>query len=245
MASHQQQQTNFGTLHGHSAGILARLHRGALGLSALALSLALAGCASKPPPARASKPAAKSSPSASSSADSEPRASAKETWEPAKASPSTKKKPPPKKSASAKAEPPPRAEKQPPVTAAERNFRRPAAGEVIAKFDGRGNKGLDFGGAQGDPVYASREGKVVYSAGGLRGYGQLIMIKHDARYVTAYAHNSQLLVKEGQSVKRGQVIARMGSTDTNRVKLHFELRRNGTAVDPAPYFASGEGADGH
>lgn len=126
------------------------------------------------------------------------------------------------------------------VGKADKNFLRPSTGTVIARFDGRANKGLDFTGSKGDPVYASREGRVVYASGGLRGYGQLILVKHDAHYVTAYAHNSQLLVKEGQAVKRGQLIARMGSTDADRVKLHFELRRNGSAVDPMPYFASGQ-----
>ncbi|MGJ7509644.1 M23 family metallopeptidase [Variovorax sp. GT1P44] len=125
---------------------------------------------------------------------------------------------------------------------ADRNFLKPAGGAVIARFDGRRNKGVDFAGGKGDPVYAARDGRVVYSAAGPRGYGQLVMIKHDASYVTAYAHNSQLLVKEGQSVKRGQVIARMGSTESDRVKLHFELRKNGNAVDPLQYLESGEAA---
>jgi len=134
-----------------------------------------------------------------------------------------------------------RAEPQPAAVAkADRNFLRPASGAVVARFDGRGNKGVDFAGSKGDPVHAARDGKVVYSAVGPRGYGQLIMIKHDSAYVSAYAHNSQLLVKEGQSVKRGQVIARMGDSEANRVKLHFELRKNGNAVDPALYFESAE-----
>jgi lipoprotein NlpD len=128
------------------------------------------------------------------------------------------------------------------VAKADRIFLKPSGGTVIARFDGRGNKGVDFAGAKGDPVYAARDGRVVYSAAGPRGYGQLVMIKHDASYVTAYAHNSQLLVKEGQSVKRGQVIARMGNTESDRVKLHFELRKNGNAVDPLQYLESGEAA---
>jgi lipoprotein NlpD len=126
------------------------------------------------------------------------------------------------------------------VPAAERIFLRPAAGAVLARFDGRANKGVDFAGSMGDQVVAARAGQVVYAAQGPRGYGQLVMIKHDATYVTAYAHNSQLLVKEGQSVKRGQAIARMGSTDTDRVKLHFEVRRGGSAVDPLRYLAAEE-----
>ena len=126
------------------------------------------------------------------------------------------------------------------VARAARTLLRPASGTVVARFDGRVNKGVDFAGSKGDPVHAARDGKVVYSAVGPRGYGQLIMIKHDSAYVSAYAHNSQLLVKEGQSVKRGQVIARMGDSEANRVKLHFELRKNGNAVDPALYFESAE-----
>jgi len=205
---------------------------GAMGVASLLVSIALAGCATKPDKAPAPKPSARSAPSSPASAPVE------------EASP--KKKSPPRKSASAKAAPSaaqPPAEKSPPVGKAERNFLRPATGDVIAKFNGRANKGVDFAGAKGDPVYASRDGKVVYAAATLRGYGQLVMIKHDAHYVTAYAHNSQLLVKEGQSVKRGQMIARMGNTETDRVKLHFELRRDGSAVDPMGYFGGGERAD--
>jgi lipoprotein NlpD len=113
---------------------------------------------------------------------------------------------------------------------------RPVSGPVIARFDGRSHKGMIFAGAQGDPVQAARAGQVVYSDLGPRGYGQVIMIKHDPIFLTVYAHNSQLLVKKGQTVKKGQLIARMGRTEADRVKLRFELRRNGTAVDPAQHF---------
>lgn len=92
----------------------------------------------------------------------------------------------------------------------------------------------------GDPVYAARGGQVVFAAQGPRGYGQLVMIKHDGAFMTAYAHNSQVLVKDGQKVQRGQVISRMGSTDADRVKLHFELRRGGAAVDPLRYLTAQE-----
>jgi lipoprotein NlpD len=85
---------------------------------------------------------------------------------------------------------------------------------------------------------------VVYASAGLRGYGRMVMIKHDATYLTAYAHNSELLVKEGAAVKRGQVIALMGDTEADRVKLHFELRRNGNAVDPTGYFMAAAGDPG-
>lgn len=131
---------------------------------------------------------------------------------------------------------PPATGRSEPVSKAERTFVLPSQGKVIQRFDGRNNKGIDYAGNEGDPVVAARDGKVVYAAAGPRGYGQLVMIKHDALFVTAYAHNSQLLVKEGQSVKLGQTIARMGRTETDRVKLHFELRKNGNAVNPEPYF---------
>jgi lipoprotein NlpD len=130
------------------------------------------------------------------------------------------------------------------VAKADRTFLRPARGAIIQGYDGRNNKGIDFAGARGDPVYAARDGKVVYASDGLRGYGQMVMIRHDATYLTAYAHNSELLVKEGAAVKRGQVIALMGNTETDRVKLHFELRRNGNAVDPAGYFMAAAGDPG-
>ena len=95
----------------------------------------------------------------------------------------------------------------------------------------------------GDPVRAIADGQVVYAAAGLRAYGQLVIVKHDKVYISAYAHNRKLLVKEGQSVKAGQVIAEMGDTGTDRVKLHFELRRNGVAVDPSPYLERSDGND--
>jgi len=114
---------------------------------------------------------------------------------------------------------------------------------VVARFDGGSNKGVDFGGAKGDPVRAAGDGQVVFAAATLRGYGRLVMIKHDATYMSAYAHNSELLVKEGQAVKRGQVIARMGNTESATVKLHFELRRSGSAIDPMPFLTGANTAD--
>jgi lipoprotein NlpD len=111
----------------------------------------------------------------------------------------------------------------------------PAQGSVLAGFDESKNKGLDIGGKAGDPIIASADGRVVYSGAGLRGYGNLIILKHNNTYLTAYAHNQTLLVKEDQSVKKGQKIAEMGSSDADRVKLHFELRRQGKPVDPAKY----------
>ncbi len=129
------------------------------------------------------------------------------------------------------------------VARADRNFDRPTRGPVIRNFDGVRNKGIDFAGAQGDPVYAAREGKVVYAADGILGYGRMILIQHDKTFLSAYAHNSELLVKSGETVRRGQLIARMGSTEADRVELHFELRRAGNAVDPTPYFLPLDGSN--
>ena len=111
----------------------------------------------------------------------------------------------------------------------------PGTGTVIASFDEAKNKGLDLGGKAGDPVVAAADGRVVYAGAGLRGYGNLIILKHNNTYLTAYAHNQALLVKEDQTVRKGQKIAEMGSSDADRVKLHFEIRRQGKPVDPAKY----------
>ena len=106
---------------------------------------------------------------------------------------------------------------------------------VLAGFDEVKNKGLDIAGKAGDPVLASADGRVVYAGAGLRGYGNLIILKHNNTYLTAYAHNQTLLVKEDNSVRKGQKIAEMGSSDADRVKLHFEIRRQGKPVDPSKY----------
>jgi lipoprotein NlpD len=111
----------------------------------------------------------------------------------------------------------------------------PAPGAVIAGFDEAKNKGLDLSGKAGDPVLAAGDGRVVYAGAGLRGYGNLVILKHNNTYLTAYAHNQTLLVKEDQSVRKGQKIAEMGQSDADRVKLHFEIRRQGKPVDPARY----------
>jgi lipoprotein NlpD len=109
----------------------------------------------------------------------------------------------------------------------------PAKGKLVAQFSESASlKGIDIAGAAGDAIVASAPGRVVYAGSGLRGYGKLVIIKHNATYLTAYAHNKDLLVKEGQSVTRGQKIAEMGSSDTDRVKLHFEIRRLGKPMDP-------------
>jgi lipoprotein NlpD len=111
----------------------------------------------------------------------------------------------------------------------------PVNGELLAGFDELKNKGLDIGGKAGTPVLASADGRVVYAGAGLRGYGNLIILKHNNTYLTAYAHNQALMVKEDQTVRKGQKIAEMGSSDADRVKLHFEVRRQGKPVDPAKY----------
>ena len=106
---------------------------------------------------------------------------------------------------------------------------------MVAGFDEARNKGLDIAGRAGEPVVAAADGRVVYAGAGLRGYGNLVIVKHNNTYLTAYAHNQTLLVKEDQTVRRGQKIAEMGSSDADRVKLHFEIRRQGKPVDPARY----------
>jgi lipoprotein NlpD len=111
----------------------------------------------------------------------------------------------------------------------------PAQGNLLATFDEAKNKGFDIAGKAGDPIVAAADGRVVYAGSGLRGYGNLIILKHNNIFLTAYAHNQTLLVKEDQNVKRGQKIAEMGSTDTDQVKLHFEIRRQGKPVDPAKF----------
>ena len=110
----------------------------------------------------------------------------------------------------------------------------PAKGKMTSEFN-ETNKGIDIAGKVGEPILAASDGKVVYAGNSLRGYGNLVIVKHDNTYLTAYAHNSKLLVKEGDSVRKGQKIAEMGDTDTNSPKLHFELRVNGKPVNPTPY----------
>jgi len=109
----------------------------------------------------------------------------------------------------------------------------PASGPVVTSFDEVRSKGLAIGGKAGDAVLAAADGRVVYAGSGLRGYGNLVIVKHNGTYLTAYAHNQTLLVKEDQTVKRGQKIAEMGSSDAERVQLHFEIRRQGKPIDPA------------
>ena len=126
----------------------------------------------------------------------------------------------------------PAAKVEPAVGSDEIVWAWPAKGKLIGTFSESGNKGLDIAGNAGDPVLAAGDGKVIHRGSGLRGYGELVIIKHNATYLSAYAHNKRILVEEGQSVTKGQKIAEMGSTDADRVKLHFEIRRQGKPVDP-------------
>lgn len=111
----------------------------------------------------------------------------------------------------------------------------PAAGKVLEAFDEARNKGIDIAGNEGDPVVAAADGDVVYVGSALRGYGNLVIVKHNEEFISAYAHNRQVLVKQGQAVKRGQRIAEFGRSDADRTKLHFEIRRQGKPVDPLRY----------
>ncbi|MBJ3815899.1 peptidoglycan DD-metalloendopeptidase family protein [Shimwellia pseudoproteus] len=119
----------------------------------------------------------------------------------------------------------------------ERCWRWPASGKVVLPYssaDG-GNKGIDIAGTRGDPIYAAGAGTVVYTGNQLRGYGNLIMIKHDQQYITAYAHNDTMLVRNGEKVAAGQKIATMGNSGAESVRLHFQVRYKATAIDPQRY----------
>ena len=114
-------------------------------------------------------------------------------------------------------------------------FAWPAKGRVLAGFSESNNKGVDIAGKPGDPVLAAAPGRVMYTGTGIRGYGKLIVIKHDNNFNSVYAHNREILVKEGQNVTRGQRIAELGDTDADAPKLHFEIRKSGKPVDPSRY----------
>lgn len=120
---------------------------------------------------------------------------------------------------------------------AQSRFLRPANGATLAKFDGKGNKGIDIAGKLGDPVTASAAGKVVYVGDELRNYGNLIIVDHGNNYLTAYAHTQVVLVQEKQNVAQGQKIAEMGKNPAGTPMLHFEIRKQGVAVDPEPYLS--------
>lgn len=132
------------------------------------------------------------------------------------------------------------AKPEPPAAAIERDpesldFIWPARGGLLARFSEPSSKGVDIGGKPGDPVVAAAAGQVLYTGTGIRGFGKLIVIRHDNGFSSVYAHNREILVKEGQSVARGQRIAEMGDSDADRPKLHFEIRKSGKPVDPLRY----------
>ncbi len=110
----------------------------------------------------------------------------------------------------------------------------PTQGKVIQDFKGdkHTNKGIEIGGSVGTPIHSADEGTVIYQGSGIKGYGKMVVIKHSDGYVTAYAHNDDIVVKEGDTVKQGQKIATMGKSGADQVKLHFEIRRNGRPIDP-------------
>ena len=115
------------------------------------------------------------------------------------------------------------------------NWAWPTKGKVVSAFNEASNKGIDIAGSSGQTINAAANGKVIYSGSDLRGYGKLVIIKHNATYLSVYAHNSLIVVKEGQQVSAGDKIAEMGNTDSSSVKLHFEIRRQGKSVDPSKY----------
>lgn len=114
----------------------------------------------------------------------------------------------------------------------------PSDGKIIATFDEGKNKGIDIAGKMGQQVMAAGSGKVMYAGSGIRGYGNLVIVKHSNSLLSAYAHNRTILVKEGQNVTKGQPIAEMGDSDADAVKLHFEIRQQGKPVDPAKFLPS-------
>ncbi|AOS97471.1 Murein hydrolase activator NlpD precursor [Microbulbifer aggregans] len=124
-----------------------------------------------------------------------------------------------------------------PASGSQVGWRWPARGPLISTFRPKDplRKGVDIAGQKGDSVLAAANGTVIYAGSALRGYGKLLIVKHNEEYLSAYAHNHKLLVKEGSEVKAGQRIAELGSSGTDRNKLHFEIRRNGQPVDPLAY----------
>lgn len=155
-----------------------------------------------------------------------------ETPRPAESKPEAKPEPKVEAKSEAKAEPKAEAVTAGPDDVA---WAWPTNGKLLAPYNDSSNKGLDLGGRAGDAVHAAGDGKVVYAGSGLRGYGQLVIVKHNNTFLSAYAHNQKILVKEGQQVTKGQKIAEMGNTDSDSVKLHFEIRRQGKPVDPMAY----------
>lgn len=129
---------------------------------------------------------------------------------------------------------PPIAKDDTPIGTGNVNWGRPTSGSIITQYT-EANKGVDIAGSKGQPVVAAADGKVVYSGNKLSGYGNLLIIQHNKTFLSAYAHNQTLLVKEGDNVKKGQKIAEMGNSDTDKVKLHFEIRQLGKPVNPTKF----------
>jgi lipoprotein NlpD len=194
---------------------------------AIAYPATPAGSRSSLPPSRTSTPApaaAPAPPPAASPAPSTPAVAA-----PATPAPTTARQPAP-------AAVPPIPQPAPAPRSDPRAWEWPSDGPLLRSFSqsGSGPKGIDIGGSRGDSVRAVAAGTVVYSGSGIPGYGQLLIVKHSDTYLSAYAHNDQLLVAEGVSVRQGQHIADKGSSGTNSVKLHFQIRRDGKPIDPIP-----------
>ena len=190
--------------------------------------------------ARAGASAAKSpgplSPGSKSPGPLPPGPQSPDPWAPApakprpKAAPAKAKAPSPAAaaaSAPARAAPPKAADSAPPA-----GWRWPVAGRVIRRFDGKRNKGIDIAGPRGDVVRATRAGRVVYAGTGIAGYGLMLILRHSEEYLSAYGHSDALLVEEGDTVRAGQPVARRGSSGTDSMKLHFEIRRHGRPLDP-------------
>jgi lipoprotein NlpD len=148
----------------------------------------------------------------------------------AKLQPKPDVKPEPKPDAKAETKPEPKGDA--PRGDGEVDWSWPTAGKVIANFNDGSNKGVVIAGKMGQPVHASAAGRVIFSGTGIRGLGKLVVIRHNTNYLSVYAHNNTLLVKEGQNVGKGQKIAEMGNSDADQVKLHFEIRRQGKPIDP-------------
>lgn len=134
--------------------------------------------------------------------------------------------------------PPERPPERPPLAGDDVEWIWPANGKLLAQYAEGGGKGVDIAGKEGDPVLAAASGVVSYAGTGLRGYGNLIVLRHNATYLSVYAHNSKLLVKEKDTVAKGQKIAEIGSTDTESPRLHFEIRREGKPADPQKFLPS-------
>lgn len=158
--------------------------------------------------------------------------------------PGTTPKPPAPVPQVAVAAPKPEPQKPEPVKPEARDpeaieFVWPAKGKLLAGFSEPGNKGVDIAGRAGDAIVAAAAGRVIYTGSGIRGLGKLIVIRHENNFQSVYAHNREILVKEGQTVARGEKIAELGDTDADTPKLHFEIRKSGKPVDPARYLPSG------